>query len=94
MIDATARQRHIDDSGSVERRGRLHLSGLPVGQAVDRRGMGAKEVLGWDGTGCLESVGGCGSGLVLNGQECWRGTGVVCVCVCVGGGVGVGDGLE
>lgn len=63
------------------RRGRLHLSRLPVGQAVDRRGMGAKEVLGWDGTGCLESVGGCGSGLVLNGQECWRGTGVVGVCV-------------
>lgn len=43
--------------------------------------MGAEEVLGWDGTGCLESVGGCGSGLVLNGQECWRGTGVMGVCV-------------
>lgn len=36
-------------------------------------------------------MGGCGSGLVLNGQECWRGTGVVGVCVWMGGdGVGVG----
>lgn len=57
-------------------RSRLHLYGLPVGQAVDRRGMGAKEVL----AGTVQGVGGCGSGLVLNGQECWRGTGVVCVC--------------
>lgn len=83
MIDATARQRHIDDSGSGGRRPFASIW-LPVGQAVDRRGMGAKEVLGWDGT----DVGGCGSGLVLNGQECWRGTGV---CGCVeGSGVGVG----
>ena len=51
--------------------------------------MGAKEVLGWDGTECLESVGGCGSGLVLNGQECWRGTGG-CVVGVENGGVGVG----
>lgn len=76
------------------RRSRLHLSGLPVGQVVDRRGMGAKEVLGWDGTGCLESVGGCGSGLVLNGQECWRGTGVVGVCVEVVVWEWEGDGQE
>lgn len=76
MIDATAKQRHIYDSGSGERRPFASIW-LPVGQAVDRRGMGAKEVLGWDGT----DVGGCGSGLVLNGQECWRGTGA---CGCVG----------
>lgn len=40
----------IRDQG---RGSRLHLSCLPVGQVVDRRGMGAKEVLDWDGTEVL-----------------------------------------
>lgn len=57
MIEATARQRHVEYSGSRRRGSRLHLSCLPVGQVVDRRGMGAKEVLGWDGTECLEKRG-------------------------------------
>ena len=88
IIEATATQRHVDDSGPGEKQPFASMW-LPVGRTVGRGGMGAKEMLGWDGTGCSTSVGGCGSGLVLNGQECWRGTGVVwvwvwvCVCVCV-----------
>lgn len=68
MIDATARQRHIiiRDRG---RRGRLHLSCCRSGKLWIDEEWEPKGC--WDGTGCLESVGGCGSGLVLNGQECW-----------------------
>lgn len=65
-----------------ERSSRLHLCGCQSG------GLWVDEE--WEPKRCLRSVGGCGSGLVLNGQERWRGTGVVWVCVCVEVGVGVG----
>lgn len=52
---------------------------LWVGEGMgSQRGAGAGTV-----QKCFKSVGGCGSGLVLNGQECWRGTGVVWVWVWV-----------
>lgn len=41
---------------------------------------GSQRGSGLGGYRCVKCVGGCGSGLVLNGQECWpRGTGVVAV---------------
>lgn len=72
-----------------ERSSRLHLCGCRSGELWVDEEWESQRGAGLERYRCLKSVGGCGSGLVLNGQECWRGTGVVCVCVC-GGGVGVG----